>query len=91
MGVTSDKLALPDEATIKSVLGKSHGTVAGQYTAEQQSYFDMYHALFKLGSKPTAHIDALAILDDEALAEKMPPVLARMFKVIEEKLKGLPE
>ena len=90
-GVTPDKLAFPDEAAIKSVLGKSHGTVAGQYTVEQQSYFDMYHTLFKLGSKPTAHIDAVATLDDEALAAKMPPVLARMFKLIEEKLKGLSE
>jgi putative ATP-dependent endonuclease of OLD family len=81
----------PDEDTIKAVLGKSHDVLEGQYSDEQQSYFDAYHRRFKLDSKPTSHIRAMAKLDDEKLIEDMPDVLDRMFDAVEEKLADLPE
>ena len=81
----------PDEDTIKAVLGKSHDVLGNQYTDEEQSYFDAYHQRFKLDSKPTSHIRAMANLDDEALIEDMPDVLDRMFDAVEVKLADLPE
>lgn len=89
--VADDDLDAPDENTIKAVLGKSHDALGGQYTDEEQTYFDAYHQKFKLDSKPTSHIRAMANLDDEALLQDMPNVLDRMFNTVEEKLVELPE
>lgn len=89
--VDDDDLEEPDEDTIKAVLGKSHHVLEGHYSDEQQSFFDAYHRRFKLDSKPTSHIRAMANLDDEKLIEDMPDVLARMFDAVEEKLADLPE
>lgn len=89
--VKDDDLEEPDEDTIKAVLGKSHDVLEGQYSDEQQSYFDAYHRRFKLDSKPTSHIRAMANLDDDALIEDMPDVLDRMFDAVEAKLADLPE
>lgn len=89
--VKEDDLEEPDEDTIKAVLGKSHDVLDGQYSDEQQSYFDAYHRRFKLDSKPTSHIRAMANLDDDKLIEDMPDVLDRMFDAVEEKLAALPE
>ncbi len=46
--VKDDDLEEPDEDTITAVLGKSHDVLEGQYSDEQQSYFDAYHRRFKL-------------------------------------------
>lgn len=89
-GVENTELTAPDAATIAAVLGKSHGDVA-QYSAEDQKYFDAYHRRFKLGSKPAAHLDALATLSDFEMDLEMPAVLERLVKLVVEKLKGLPE
>lgn len=89
--VKEDDLEEPDEDTIKAVLGKSHDVLKGQYSDEQQSYFNAYHRRFKLDSKPTSHIRAMANLDDEKLIEHMPYVLERMFDAVESKLADLPE
>jgi len=86
-----DDLEEPDEDTIKAVLGKSHDVLGGQYTDEEQTYFDAYHQRFKLDSKPTSHLRAMANLDDETLIEDMPDVLGRMFDAVEAKLAELPE
>ncbi|MBF4297100.1 ATP-dependent endonuclease, partial [Vibrio anguillarum] len=50
-----------DESTIKAVLGKSHFD-SNQYNEDELKLFSTYHRSFKLGSKPAAHIDALAKL-----------------------------
>ena len=89
--VKDDDLEEPGGDTIKAVLGKSHDVLGGQYSDEQQRYFDAYHRRFKLDSKPTSHIRAMANLDDEKLIESMPDVLDRMFDMVEEKLAQLPE
>jgi len=89
--VGNNELAEPDEDTIKAVLGKSHDVLDGQYSDEEQTYLDAYHRRFKLGSKPTWHIRAMASMDDDALVDAMPSVLDRMFDAIEAKLAGMPE
>lgn len=89
--VEDDDLEEPDEDTVKAVLGRRHDVLGNQYTDEEQSYFDAYHRKFKLDSKPTSHIRAMANLDDEALIEDMPDVLDRMFDAVEAKLADLPE
>lgn len=89
--VNGEELAAPDEDTVKSVLGKNHDVLGGQYTDEEQTYLDAYHRRFKLGSKPTWHIQAMAGMDDGGLVATMPDVLDRMFDSIEAKLADLPE
>jgi len=80
----------PDEATIKAVLGKKHHD-ASQYSEDEQKLFSTYHQRFKLGSKPAAHIDALAQLTDAELLAYMPPSLSRLADAVIAKLGELPE
>lgn len=82
--------ALPDESKIKAVLGDSHHDVS-QYTEEEQKLFITYHKLFKLGSKPAAHINALSKLTDAELLAAMPPSLERLADAVITKLVELPE
>lgn len=86
-GVAMEK---PDEATIKAVLGKSHNDVS-QYDEYEQQLFGTYHSRFKLGSKPAAHIDALAKLSNEDLLANMPESLDRLADAVITKLSELPE
>lgn len=81
---------VPDDSTIKAVLGKSHHDPS-QYSPEEQKLFNTYHQRFKLGSKPAAHIDALAQLTDAELLEKMPASLSRLANAVIAKLAELPE
>lgn len=86
-GVEED---VPDDSTIKAVLGKSHHD-ASQYSPEEQKLFNTYHQRFKLGSKPAAHIDALAQLTDAELLANMPASLSRLADAVIAKLAELPE
>lgn len=86
-GVVREK---PDESTIKAVLGKSHHD-ASQYSEDEQKLFGTYHHSFKLGSKPAAHIDALAKLSDVDLLANMPESLGRLADAVIAKLAELPE
>ncbi len=80
----------PDAQTIKAVLGKSlHDS--SQYSKGELKLFSTYHQRFKLGSKPAAHIEALAQLSDEELLENMPESLGRLADAIIAKLAELPE
>ncbi len=80
----------PEEGTIAAVLGKSHGDVE-QYSEKLRQYFSKYHELFKLGSKPAAHLAAMATLDDKTLSESMPEAICRMLDAASKKLTELPE
>jgi predicted ATP-dependent endonuclease of OLD family len=80
----------PDESKIKAVLGDSHHD-ASQYTEEERKLFITYHKLFKLGSKPAAHINALAQLTDAELLAAMPPSLERLADAVIKELAELPE
>lgn len=89
--VENDEREEPDDTTLKAVLGKKHDAVGGQYTDEQLELFDAYHRRFKLGSKPTWHIRAMAALDDAELAADMPAVMTALFDYVEAALESLPE
>jgi predicted ATP-dependent endonuclease of OLD family len=86
-GVEKEK---PDESTIKAVLGKSHHD-ASQYSEDEQQLFGTYHRSFKLGSKPAAHIEALAKLSDADLLANIPESLGRLADAVIAKLAELPE
>jgi hypothetical protein len=80
----------PEESTIKAVLGKSHYD-AEQYSKDEKNLFNTYHQRFKLGSKPAAHIDALAQLTNEELLAGMPASLSRLADAVIAKLAELQE
>jgi len=80
----------PDESTIKAVLGKSHQDTS-QYSEDEQQLFSTYHRSFKLGSKPAAHIDALANLSDADLLANIPESFGRLADAVIAKLAELPE
>ncbi|CNK67598.1 TPA: AAA family ATPase [Yersinia enterocolitica] len=80
----------PDESIIKAVLGKSYFD-ASQYSEEEKKLFVTYHKSFKLGSKPAAHIDALAKLNDAELLAEMPESLSSLADAVIAKLAELPE
>jgi len=79
-----------DESTIKAVLGKSYHNVS-QYSEDEQQLFSTYHRSFKLGSKPAAHIEALAKLSNADLLANMPESLGRLANAVIAKLEELPE
>ncbi len=81
---------VPDDSTIKAVLGKSHNDLS-QYSGAELNLFSTYHKLFKLGSKPAAHIDAFAQLSDEELLVNMPESFGRLADAVIAKLAELPE
>ncbi|MFT6030253.1 MAG: putative ATP-dependent endonuclease of OLD family [Oleiphilaceae bacterium] len=86
-GVTREA---PDETTKASVLGKSHNDSA-QYSPKELELFLPYHRLFKLGSKPAAHIEAMAELSDDELLANMPASFSRLADAVIAKLESLPE
>lgn len=81
---------LPDDSKTNAVLGNSHHD-ASQYTDEEQKLFISYHKLFKLGSKPAAHINALSKLTDAEVLATIPPSLDRLADSVIAKLAELPE
>lgn len=81
---------LPSQSLVESVLGGSHHNPE-QYTEEERKLFASYHKLFKLGSKPVNHIQALANLTDEELLKSMPESLSRLANAVKTKLLGIPE
>lgn len=81
---------VPDAGAIKAVLGKNHHD-SSQYSEDELKLFGTYHRRFKLGSKPAAHISALAQLNDQALLEDMPASLSRLADAVIAKLAELPE
>ena len=89
-GLMDAELAAPDRATIAAVLGKKCYGV-DQYSEEHQKRFAAYHKRFKLGSKPAAHIEAMAELDDETLMGNLPSRIARLLMATQTRLKNLPE
>jgi hypothetical protein len=62
-----------------------------QYSPAEQKLFSTYHQRFKLGSKPAAHIEALAQLTDAELLANMPASLSRLADAVITKLEELPE
>jgi len=84
------ELEIPDAGVIKAVLGKSHHD-SSQYSEDELKLFGTYHQRFKLGSKPAAHISALAQLSDQELLGNMPASLSRLTDAVIAQLADLPE
>lgn len=88
-GVEATELKDPDEKTIKAVLGESD-THADHYGASAR-LFAAYRKLFKDGSKPVNHLQALAALSDAQLVANLPIQLAELVDAVQAKLKAIPE
>ncbi|MCD4831740.1 MAG: AAA family ATPase [Anaerohalosphaeraceae bacterium] len=84
------EVSAPTESKIKAVLGDSHHD-STQYTKNELDLFGTYHKRFKLGSKPAAHIEALATLNDMNLLAEIPPSLGRLADAVIKKLSELQE
>lgn len=82
--------APPSDSTLKAVLGENHHD-SSQYSDAELQLMSTYHKRFKLGSKPAAHIEALAKLSDEELLDGMPESLNRLADAVIAKLEELPE
>jgi len=83
-------LSEPDDTTCKSVLGKAH--VHNEwYPAEDKLLFDPYHELFKVGSKPAAHISALSNLDLDDIARDLPEEYDLLIESIRKQLEEVYE
>lgn len=80
----------PDQKTVVAVLGKSH-VHEERLPEDVRALFDDYHTKFDLGSKPAAHLTALADLDDQHLLEGLPDVLDRLVEYVRTQLAELPE
>lgn len=85
-----DEREVPSAATLAAVLGKSHGSVA-PYAAEDLELFGMYHQRFKLGSKPAAHLEALAQLADDDIQIGLPNSYERLIARVKAALAQWPE
>ena len=88
--IAIDELTDPDASDCKAVLGKKM-VGADQYSVEHKRFFIPYHKRFKLGSKPSAHLNALAKISDADLSTKAPTPLLQMVDAIVGILIGLPE
>ncbi|SKK56212.1 recombination protein F [Mycobacteroides abscessus subsp. bolletii] len=80
----------PDDKTIVAVLGKAHKNEKRLPTNVRKLFSD-YHQKFDLGSKPVAHLGAMADLSDEQLLEQLPDVLERLVQYVRTRLAELPE
>lgn len=80
----------PSNSILKAVLGDSHYN-SSQYSDDELELFCTYHKCFKLGSKPAAHINALAQLSDKELLDRMPESFDRLADAVIAKLTELPE
>ena len=79
-----------DEGLIAAVLGKAHSN-EGLLAVQTLELFGEYHRMFRLKSKPAAHLKAMAALSDEELIEGLPEVLQRLLADVRARLDELPE
>lgn len=85
-GLNLESQQPPDDVTIKSVLGKSHADVAW-YSDDQKKGFGDYHRLFKVGSKPAAHIAALSKLNLAEIQANLPEQYRELIAGVATRLK----
>lgn len=78
----------PDHVTIKQVLGNNYFDKT-QYDDSELALFNSYYKIFKLGSKPASHIDALSKISQDDLNSLMPSSLKRLVDAVETKLNTL--
>lgn len=88
--VEADDRQVATDSTIRAVLGEAHSGEAS-LTNEQRELFKKYQSLFKLGSKPAAHLGALSELSDETLRADPPAPLKRLGDYVRSIVEALPE
>ena len=71
---------LPQADYEKSVFGESGSGLASYATPPTQQHLATYDALFKKGSKPVAHIEALSTLTDQQIKDGCPLPLKTLFE-----------
>ncbi len=81
-GVEPEDLGDGDKDILTAVLGKNG--IATHYGPIGKKFFKGYHSLFKLGSKPAAHLQAMAKLTDDELVAKAPKELKNLCKRVQE-------
>lgn len=86
----SDDWVEPDEETVVAVLGTRHVN-KDRLPDEVRMLFDAYHETFDLGSKPSAHLEAMAALTDQELLDGLPDVIERLVEHVRSGLAALPE
>lgn len=84
-GINAENQQLPDDVTIKSVLGKSHANI-DWYSKTQKKGFDDYHRLFKVKSKPTTHMEALSNLSLDEVETDLPQEYRKLITYVSKKL-----
>lgn len=67
------------DVPVAAVLGKKGLDPSGIYSESQLELLPRYRALFLLGSKPSAHLTAMANLTDHQLMAGLPPVMNRLL------------
>ncbi|MEU0120695.1 hypothetical protein ABZ114_03200 [Streptomyces albidoflavus] len=72
------------------MLGKRHGREE-RLTKDVRALFSAYRYRSDLGSKPAAHLAALAALNDQQSLDNLPDVLARLVDYVRTNLAELPE
>jgi ABC-type cobalamin/Fe3+-siderophores transport system ATPase subunit len=83
-------MSAPDDTTYKSVLGKAHASVSW-YSDNEIKLFADYHTLFKVGSKPASHIEALSKLKLTDIASLLPQSYRELVDSVKVKLAGVYE
>ncbi|WP_216699459.1 hypothetical protein, partial [Actinotalea ferrariae] len=78
------------KSPIVAVLGR-HNANADRLSEDVRALFEDYHDTFNLGSKPSAHLSALAELSDTQLLAGLPEVLDRLIKFVRSALEAVPE
>jgi energy-coupling factor transporter ATP-binding protein EcfA2 len=89
-GLIEGFMFAPDDTTCKSVLGKSHADLSW-YSDADKEFFDDYHTLFKVGSKPASHIEALSNLKLADIALALPQPYGEVVAHVRAKLAGVYE
>ena len=72
------------DAAGKAVLGD--GSSLSNYSTELQQLFPWYRYLFLQKSKPSTHLQALSLIENNDLASDAPQVLIRLLKAVNQKL-----
>lgn len=78
-----------EEKLDRAVLGKAGAP--GLFDPVGKGYFEDYHRLFKLGSKPAAHLLALANLTDAELVAGLPIPIRKLCERVIDELSACPE
>ena len=67
---------------------KERGGNGSTYNVEQQKLMVWYNYFFLNRGKPSTHISALSMMEDEVMKKHIPPVLERLFDAAEKLLEG---